>query len=511
MRNCNVILIILLFFGYVTNAQNSKENRVEVVLLAGQSNMAGGGNYDELDEATKLRIEAVSDRVSLSFNGNPVKPLSYYDNKPSEKYPFLKRFGPELLLGVTLVEENPTKEFLLIKRSQGGTALYGSWNPDWTAEKAKAIEKGEKKQNLKLYNLHVADIRRNLDTLKAQGKDYRIYGLAWMQGENDAILEVAARGYNTNLKKLMQAYRTEFNTPEMPFVVGQINSRYGIKEGAEMVREGMFKAVDFDYYAALIETSTDTSWSDFPKHTDNVHYNTEGQKRLGTAFANGFISIEKRLNVAEFQSDNQLKLNNTIKFKAEGETNMMYHVYTPSNFTSEEKLPIVIAFSPNGKGLGMVTKMQEAAEKYGWIVVGCDKLKNGMNDEALEQQMEDEVLDDILKNIPHDTNKIYLAGFSGGAMRAYSLTTRRPENFEGIIAFGGWLGGEEYQDKAYQNEMYVAIVNGTNDKGANKWNEIDAKTLIKNNCIVKQFSFEGGHQVAPVETIEQVFYWLNNN
>jgi len=463
-----------------------------------------------LDEATKKRIIKVSNRVSLSFNGNPATPLSYYDNKPSEKYPFLKRFGPELLLGVTLAEKNPSKEYLLIKRSQGGTALYGAWNPNWTTEKAREIEKGHK-QNLPLFDIHINDIYRNLDSLKAQGKSYRIFGLAWMQGENDAIKEVAAKGYRNNLKKLMQTYRDTLNTPEMPFAVGQINSRYGVKGGAEMVRTGMYNAVSFDYYAQLIETSTNTSWNDFPKYTDNVHYNTEGQKRLGVSFANAFFAIEKRLNVEEFQDVNQLKPNNILKVKAKGETNMMYHVYTPTKITSGEKLPIIIAFSPNGKGLGMVTKMREVVEKYEWIVVGCDKLKNGMNNIDLEQRMEDEVLNDILENIPHNSDKIYLAGFSGGAMRAYSLTTRRPEKYDGIIAFGGWLGGNEYQDKAYQNGMYVAIVNGNNDKGANKWNEIDGKTLEKNDCIVKQFSFEGGHQVAPKETIQEVCDWLNNN
>ncbi|UMB61737.1 sialate O-acetylesterase [Lutibacter sp. A80] len=287
MRIRLVILVAFGCFCHSIQAQNVKESTVEVVLLAGQSNMAGAGNYDELDEAIRNRVEEVSHRVSLSFNGNVAKPLAFYNNKPSEKYPFLKRFGPELLLGVTLAEKYPSKEFLLIKRSQGGTALYGAWNPFWKEKKAKKIEKGFK-QNLQLFNMHIADINKNLEDLKSKGKTYRIIGLAWMQGENDAILKVAAKSYQKNLKKLVKAYRKTFNVLKMPIVIGQINSRYGIDGGANLVRQNMEKFVKQDKYATIIRTSTDTSWSDFPKHTDNVHYNTEGQKRLGIAFAKAF-------------------------------------------------------------------------------------------------------------------------------------------------------------------------------------------------------------------------------
>ncbi|TGV01864.1 sialate O-acetylesterase [Flavivirga rizhaonensis] len=491
-----------------TTTLESSVKPIQVVLLAGQSNMAGAGNYDELSEEVKQRIEKISHRVLLSFNGKPAKPLSYYDNKPSKKYNFTKRFGPELLLGLTLAESNPNQEFLLIKRSQGGTALYGAWNPNWSQTKTKAVEKVGFKQNLKLYKLHISDIKRNLNLLNSQNKGYEIVGLAWMQGENDATLEAAAKSYKNNLRELIRAYRRDLNVPELPFVLGQINSRYGFKGGAEMVRKKMVQFAYQDYYSKLIETSTDTSWSDFPKHSDNVHYNAKGQERLGMAFANAFFEVQRKLDVSEFQDISQLKPKSITKFRAKGDTKMMYHVYMPSNFSPSKKLPIIIAFSPQGRGNVMLNKIKPSAEELGWILVGCDKLKNGMKDEVMENKMEDEVLNDILNNIPHDRARIYLAGFSGGAMRAYQITTRRSENFEGIIAYGGWLGGDNYQDKDYQNGLKVAMVNGENDKGANKWIEKDTRTLKKHHAIVKLFKHDGGHKVAEYELTTKILNWL---
>ncbi len=281
--------------GEKSQSKTSKSEDVHVVVLAGQSNMQGAGNFDALNASEIARIEKVSSRVSLSFNGKKAQPLSSYKNKPSEKYDFLRRFGPEIFMGLALAENNPNQEYLLIKRSQGGTALYGAWNPNWTSEKAKAVEK-PKKQNIKLYNKHIEDIRKNFKDLEAQSKTYKIIGLAWMQGENDAGKEISATTYEENLKILIKSYRDEFGIEDMPFVIGQINSRYGKfkKRGPAMVRKAMEDVANLDANVDIIKTSMNTSWSDYPKHTDNVHYNTEGQRRLGMMFGSKLIRLNNK-------------------------------------------------------------------------------------------------------------------------------------------------------------------------------------------------------------------------
>jgi len=291
-----IIYTVSLFFlcscaSNKINSQNKKEE-IQVVLLAGQSNMVGAGNYDELDKTIKKRIEKNSDRVSLVFNGKKVSPLTWYKNNPTEKYNFTKRFGPELLFGLTLAEKYPDKEFVLIKRSQGGTALYGAWNPNWSSDKAKAVEK-PKKQSLQLYAQHLEDIKISLVSIQKENKTFKILGLLWMQGENDAAIEISATTYKENLKNLIDSYRTEFIESKMPFVVGQINSNYGKfkNKGSKMVRTFMEEIANEDKNVAIIKTSMDKSWLDYPKHSDNIHYNSEGQKRLGIAFANKLIEL----------------------------------------------------------------------------------------------------------------------------------------------------------------------------------------------------------------------------
>lgn len=273
---------------------------VNVVLLGGQSNMAGCGNYNALSDADKARVHAVADRVRICRGNNarqtPPEPLSYYTSAYQlKKRGFAECFGPELFIGVTLAEAYPKQEFLLIKTSVGGTSLYGVWNPEWSAENVQAVEQKGYKWNLKLYHRHRDQIQKELARLHAEGKPCRIIGMAWMQGENDAAKELSARSYKANLKKLIAAYRADFNRPDMPFVAGQINSLYGdFPQGPSMVRQAFVDVAQADPNVTVIKTKPQPPWDDFPKHDDQVHYNHEGQKRLGTAMGKALLDLSRR-------------------------------------------------------------------------------------------------------------------------------------------------------------------------------------------------------------------------
>lgn len=252
--------------------------------------MEGKGVYDELDPSLKARIDAVASRVRLCTQvGQDAQPLSY---TATEKH--IKSFGPELFIGLTLAEKYPHREYLLIKKAVGGTTLYGAWTPDWTEEKAKAADT-EEHQKAQLYREHVAQIRANLHRLEATGSRCEIVALFWMQGEADTRKELTATRYEANLANLIKAYRAEFDRADLPFIFGQINcplrGKHAFNQGPSIVRQAMANVADKVPHTAMIPTSTDSSWSDYPKHTDDLHYNTIGLSRLGTAMAHAFLRL----------------------------------------------------------------------------------------------------------------------------------------------------------------------------------------------------------------------------
>ncbi|GAA4237802.1 hypothetical protein GCM10022291_25800 [Postechiella marina] len=292
-----VVCLILLVISCVSSKKQSLAKEVHVVLLGGQSNMAGHGDYNKLSDNVKRRIEAVSSRVLLSTSNNEQiesRPLSYYISKDNKKYDFIKHFGPELFIGLTLAEANPNREYLLIKKAVGGTSLYGAWNVNWSAEKANISERGEARKAMQLYSSHVKNIDIQLNKIVASGKSYKILGMVWMQGESDTNKELTATSYRDNLYDLISAYRTHLGLAKMPFVIGQINAlprKY--KEGPELVRSAMQEVANQDLKVSIVNTTNVKGWMDYPKHSDDLHYNYEGQKRLGKAFAACLMELNK--------------------------------------------------------------------------------------------------------------------------------------------------------------------------------------------------------------------------
>jgi hypothetical protein len=291
--NLNVKIIVLFIVAFISNevkAQKatSKNSILQIVLLGGQSNMAGHGIMADVKPEDIQRIEAVKNRVSVVIDGRDAQPLSYFK---ADK--IATEFGPEVFIGLTLAEKNPDKQYLLIKEAVGGTTLYGAWNPEWTEEKANAAEIDEKRKKMQLYKKHISSIKKCLDALEHENKKYVIMGMAWMQGETDTRKDFTAKAYEANLKRLIESYRSEFKLPKMPFLIGQINCppRQYV-EGVEIVRVAMVKVAKNVANTDIILTSMDDDYKDYPKRSDKVHYDAQGQKNLGTAF------VEKLLELA---------------------------------------------------------------------------------------------------------------------------------------------------------------------------------------------------------------------
>lgn len=289
-------LSLLVFSGIVlVNCQSlpekpesaSDKRPLQIILLAGQSNMEGAGNFEKISIEMQTKLEAIGDRIQIRNAGKGATPVRYtLSPYKFEKYGFEKSFGPEVGLAVALAERYPKQEFLFIKTTRGGTSLYGAWAPKWTDEKADEVEKPGDKRTKAYYALHMRHVEEALVELDAKSTAYNVAAVLWLQGENDAAKEISARTYEINLTSLIAQYRIDMGTPNLPFVVGQINSTYGrFKPGPDMVRTAMVTVAESDPTVGIIHTTTDRNWPKFPKHSDNVHYNTEGQLRWGAAFA----------------------------------------------------------------------------------------------------------------------------------------------------------------------------------------------------------------------------------
>ncbi len=215
--------------------------------------------------------------------------------------------------------------------------------------------------------------------------------------------------------------------------------------------------------------------------------------------------IERQHEADERAASLRANAGKIVSYQSEGAETVSYHVYYPTTFRAESPPAMIIMFSPGGNGKDILGSVKDACEALGWVGVGCDSFKNG-SDEAMLDKKWHEVMPHIEKSVPHHPELLYLGGMSGGALRAYDYSESTARPWKGVLAFGGWLGGKQSLNCA--PKMTVAIINGDSDKNANSAMVSDLQVFKKERCLVKTFTFPGGHVVAPPAVVLEAMQWL---
>jgi hypothetical protein len=242
---------------------NSSYTDCKIFIMAGQSNMAGYGKFADLPENLVYIPENVN-IYSISLDGS----LSLFNDQ----------FGPEFRMAQMLGEVMTNTCLVFIKYAVGGSSMM-DWDPDWTQEKADITGNSDfGPLYLKLLSF-VEDVLKNLKTT------YTIEAFFWMQGEADSKFEITAKNYQENFIKFIENVREDFNRYDLPVILGQINPPMLLYPYRDIVRNAQASTANLIPNVLLVYTD------DLPKKNDLIHYNTDGQLRLGTRFVEGYLSI----------------------------------------------------------------------------------------------------------------------------------------------------------------------------------------------------------------------------
>jgi dienelactone hydrolase len=180
-----------------------------------------------------------------------------------------------------------------------------------------------------------------------------------------------------------------------------------------------------------------------------------------------------------------------------------YALYLPSYYSPEKRWPIVYGFDPVARGRLPVELFQEAAEKYGYILVGSNNSRNGPNTN----------LTTILRTIWEDTHtrfqiderRVYAAGMSGGARVALSFAHLSQGQVAGVIACSAGFPPNIVPSASLSFIIYGTA--GTDDFNEPELFQLDL-TLESLGIPHRIEMFEGGHGWPPHVFGMRAIEWL---
>lgn len=239
-----VAILVSLFLSQTIWADNAQQKhsvkKTLSFILLGQSNMAGQGKVSELGKQRKI----LPKNVNFFLNGSIVK------------LPSLKKFGPEVSFAHAISSSFPRKKINIIKFAPGGS-LMKDWLKDGNHYKTLKIQLGRIGKNT---NLNPAAI-------------------LWMQGERDTKSAQLAKSYPAHLTKFIKKIRQDLNKPKLTFIIARVSIPESFRPAVNAIRTAQ------ELVSRKVPNVRLFSTDSLKKNPDKVHFNTNGQLKLGRLFA----------------------------------------------------------------------------------------------------------------------------------------------------------------------------------------------------------------------------------
>jgi poly(3-hydroxybutyrate) depolymerase len=186
-----------------------------------------------------------------------------------------------------------------------------------------------------------------------------------------------------------------------------------------------------------------------------------------------------------------------------GDATQRYAVYLPSGYSRDRAWPVLYAFDAGARGLLPVQRFKDAAERYGYIVVGSHNSRNGPI--AVAHDAMSAMLADTASRFTIDRRRIYFAGFSGGARVAVLAALAIGDDAAGVIgAAAGFPAGVE--PTASMPFAYYGTA-GTDDFNYPEMTTLD-QTLGRLGLPHRVEVFDGDHDWPPADVCVRAIEWM---
>jgi dienelactone hydrolase len=182
-------------------------------------------------------------------------------------------------------------------------------------------------------------------------------------------------------------------------------------------------------------------------------------------------------------------------------TDQSYALYLPASYSPARRWPIIYVFAPDAHGEIPAALIKPAAEQFGYIIAASNNSKNGPW--KPEAQAAQALFSDTHDRLAIDEQRIYFAGFSGGA-RVASQLAQSCECAQAVFLNGATFSTGTQPSVHDSFAIYLTV--GLLDFNYPELTAFDARleTLGIPHFLRR---FAGGHQWAPTEIWTEALAW----
>jgi hypothetical protein len=166
-----------------------------------------------------------------------------------------------------LSDDASQRRVAIIKVSRGSTNLSSDWDPSDATNGPKGH----------MYAGLETAVPQAIQALRDQGHSVEIRGMIWHQGESDgsSANQSTYDSYKANLTEFIQVVRQDLGYPNLPFIIGELESVSGTRVAVRTAQSDVAAAMNFVEFVPSSGLAV----------ADGTHFTTESVIELGLRFA----------------------------------------------------------------------------------------------------------------------------------------------------------------------------------------------------------------------------------
>jgi hypothetical protein len=255
----SISLALLLAFGLTASAPTVPK-RLDLVLLIGQSNMAGRGKVDAGSEPHDARIWMMNAQDEWVEARDPL----HFDK------PGIAGVGPGLAFAQKWLELNPKTNLGLIPCAVGGSGI-----DDWQV--------GAQHAQTGIYPYDAM-----LKRVKEAQKQGEIKAILWHQGESDSS-PAKNEVYEAKLTEFFERLRKDIHAPRTPIILGTLGDFFvGKNPNAALINEIIVNYPKSHRHVYAV------SAQGMVHKGDTTHFDTQSARELGKRYAEKLGVVRKK-------------------------------------------------------------------------------------------------------------------------------------------------------------------------------------------------------------------------